>query len=76
MLICISLDLYFEMGPPMSKNQVKESQSRVASHHPLRWGIGRYRCQDKNLDMNCEKCHFMVTEGIVLGQNFCTWARS
>ena len=25
------------------------------------------RCQDKNLAMNWEKCHFMVTEGIVLG---------
>ena len=24
------------------------------------------RCQDKNLDLNWEKCHFMVTEGIVL----------
>ena len=25
------------------------------------------RCKDKNLDLNWEKCHFMVTEGIVLG---------
>ena len=25
------------------------------------------RCQDKNLAMNWGKCHFMVTEGIVLG---------
>ena len=25
------------------------------------------RCQDKNLALNWEKCHFMVTEGIVLG---------
>ena len=25
------------------------------------------RCQDKNLALNSEKCHFMVTEGIVLG---------
>ena len=25
------------------------------------------RCQDKNLALNMEKCHFMVTEGIVLG---------
>ena len=25
------------------------------------------RCKDKNLALNCEKCHFMVTEGIVLG---------
>ena len=25
------------------------------------------RCQDKNLDLNWEKCHFMVTKGIVLG---------
>ena len=25
------------------------------------------RCQDKNLAPNWEKCHFMVTEGIVLG---------
>ena len=25
------------------------------------------RCQDKNLTLNGGKCHFMVTEGIVLG---------
>ena len=25
------------------------------------------RCQDKNLASNLEKCHFMVTESIVLG---------
>ena len=25
------------------------------------------RCQDKNLALNWEKCHFMVTEGIVFG---------
>ena len=25
------------------------------------------RCQDANLVLNWEKCHFMVTEGIVLG---------
>ena len=24
------------------------------------------RCQDKNLALNWEKCHFMVIEGIVL----------
>ena len=28
------------------------------------------RCQDKNLALNWEKCHFMVTEGIVLGHKF------
>ena len=26
------------------------------------------RCKDKNLALNWEKCHFMVTEGIILGQ--------
>ena len=26
-----------------------------------------HRCQDKNLALNWEKCHFMVSEGIVLG---------
>ena len=26
------------------------------------------RCKDKNLALNWEKCHFMVTEGIFLGQ--------
>ena len=26
------------------------------------------RCQDKNLALNLEKCHFMVKKGIVLGQ--------
>ena len=25
------------------------------------------RCQDKNLALNWNKCHFMVTEGIILG---------
>ena len=30
------------------------------------------RCQDKNLGLNCEKCHFMVTEGIVLGHKIST----
>ena len=25
------------------------------------------RCQDKNVALNWEKCHIMVTEGIVLG---------
>ena len=29
-----------------------------------------HRCQDKNLALNWEKCHFMVTEGIVLGHEF------
>ena len=38
MSICISLDLYFEIGSPMSEDQVKESQSRVASHHLSRQG--------------------------------------
>ena len=26
------------------------------------------RCEDFNLVLNWEKCHFMVTEGIVLGR--------
>ena len=30
-------------------------------------GIVLQRCQDKNLALNWEKFHFMVTEGIVLG---------
>ena len=35
------------------------------------------RCQDKNQALNWEKCHFMVTEGIILGhKNFCYWIRS
>ena len=42
MSICTSLDFYFEMGLPMSENQVNKAQSRVASHHLLRWGMGRY----------------------------------
>jgi len=25
------------------------------------------RCEEKHLVLNCEKCHFMVREGIVLG---------
>ena len=25
------------------------------------------RCQDKNLALNWEKCHFILTEGIILG---------
>ena len=31
MSICTSLDLYFERGPPISENQVNESQSHIAS---------------------------------------------
>ena len=34
------------------------------------------RCQDKNLALNWEKCHFMVREGIVLGHMICSRARS
>ena len=30
------------------------------------------RCQDKNLALNWEKCHFMVTEGIILGHKIST----
>ena len=30
------------------------------------------RCQDKNLALNWEKCHFMVIEGIVLGHKIST----
>ena len=30
------------------------------------------RCQEKNLALNWEKCHFMVTEGIVLGHKSST----
>ena len=30
-------------------------------------GTVLHRCQDKNLALNREKCHFMVTKGIVLG---------
>ena len=33
------------------------------------------RCKDKNLALNWEKCHFMVTEGIVLGHDFYSRAR-
>ena len=31
-----------------------------------------HKCQDKNLALNWEKCHFMVTEGIVLGHKIST----
>ena len=31
-------------------------------------GTVLHKCQEKNLALNWEKCHFMVTEGIVLGQ--------
>ena len=30
------------------------------------------RCQDKNLALNWEKCHFMIIEGIVLGHKIST----
>ena len=30
-------------------------------------GTVLHRCQDKNLALNWEKCHFMVTEKIFLG---------
>jgi len=28
------------------------------------------RCKEKNLTLNCEKCHFMMRQGIVLGHEF------
>ena len=31
-----------------------------------------HKCQDKNLALNWEKCHFMVTERIVLGHKIST----
>ena len=33
------------------------------------WNLGTVlqRCKEKNLALNWDKCHFMVTEGIVLG---------
>ena len=36
------------------------------------------RCQDKNIALNWEKFHFMVTKGIVLGQarDLCCWIGS
>ena len=33
------------------------------------------RCQDKNLALNWAKCHFMVTEGIVLGHRISATGR-
>ena len=38
------------------------------------WGqyLILHRCQDKNLALNWEKCHFMVIEGIVLGHRIST----
>ena len=30
------------------------------------------RCQDKNFALNWDKCHFMVTKGIVLGHKIST----
>ena len=38
--------------------------------HNLENVLQRY--QDKNLALNWEKCHFMVNEGIVLGQKIST----
>ena len=35
-------------------------------------GTVLHRCQNKNLAFNWEKCHFMVTEGIVLGHRIST----
>ena len=35
-------------------------------------GTTLHRCQDKNLALNWEKCHFMVIEGIVLGHRIST----
>ena len=51
MSICTSLDLYIEMGPPMSENQVKESQSHVASRHSPRRGMGHYRICNTNVNV-------------------------
>ena len=40
-----------------------------SSFEPFLQNLGTilHICQDKNLALNWEKCHFMVTEGIVLG---------
>ena len=40
------------------------SSSEICLHN---LGTVLHRCQDKNLALNWEKCHFMVKEGIVLG---------
>ena len=37
------------------------------THHVFGLSTVLQRCQDKNLALNWGKCHFMVTEGIVLG---------
>ena len=34
---------------------------------PHRDGVLQIRCEETNLVLNWEKCHFMVKEGIVLG---------
>ena len=36
-------------------------------HYLQNLGTVLQRCQDKNLVLNWEKCHFVVTKGIVLG---------
>ena len=36
-------------------------------HYLQNLGTVLHRCQDKNFALNWERCHFMVTEGIVLG---------
>ena len=38
--VYVIMDLYFEMGLPMSENQVKKSQSHVASLHLQQLGDG------------------------------------
>ena len=53
------------MGPPMSENQLKKSQSCVASPHPLRQGMGLYKlvCQIRDL-------RDIKLKGYVLWYNF------
>ena len=41
-------------------------------HYLQNLGTVLHRCQEKNLALNWEKCHFMVTEGIVLGHRIST----
>ena len=59
MSICTSLDLYFEISPPMSENPLNESQSRVTSHHPPKRGMGHYIiCLDLKLIKTFFSCLF------------------
>ncbi|KAK1632006.1 hypothetical protein QYE76_006321 [Lolium multiflorum] len=62
----IELDFFFFANPPSTLGSSSSSSPpSTPSSPPLH--LESTRCEETNLVLNWEKCHFMVNEGIVLG---------